>query len=106
MQHGCEWLVKCGALNLVLQEERDTLVDKLLSTTEALHALEARNRESQATASQVTSRGAALVLQTVGLMDANSSCDQLARTALLTVLLPSQTALYSDCAMRHQLCHC
>eukprot|EP00775_Hariotina_reticulata_P002732 gene2732-3029_t len=38
----------------LLEEERDTLVDKLLSTTEALHTLEARNRESQATASQVS----------------------------------------------------
>jgi hypothetical protein len=36
-----------------LQEERDILVDKLLATTEALHASEARNRQNQASASQV-----------------------------------------------------
>jgi hypothetical protein len=38
---------------LLLQEERDILVDKLLSTTEALHASEARNRQSEASQSQV-----------------------------------------------------
>ncbi|WIA08121.1 hypothetical protein OEZ85_007579 [Tetradesmus obliquus] len=37
----------------LLEEERDILVDKLLATTEALHASEARNRQSQASASQV-----------------------------------------------------
>lgn len=43
----------------IKQEERDILVDKLLATTEALHASEARNRESQASASQV---GACLLM--------------------------------------------
>lgn len=37
----------------VLQEERDLLVDKLLATTEALHASEARNRQSEASQGQV-----------------------------------------------------
>jgi hypothetical protein len=35
------------------QDERDALVDRLLLTTEALHASEARNRQSAASASQV-----------------------------------------------------
>lgn len=39
-----------------LQEERDMLVDKLLATTEALHASEARNRQSEASQNQVSAR--------------------------------------------------
>lgn len=52
--HCCSALPKMTLLLLWrLQEERDILVDKLLATTEALHASEARNRQSQASASQV-----------------------------------------------------
>lgn len=43
----------CMFVPLLLQEERDTLVDRLLATTAALHESEARYRQTEASNSQV-----------------------------------------------------
>jgi hypothetical protein len=47
----------CMSMPVLLQEERDTLVDRLLATTAALHESEARYRQTEASNSQVGGKG-------------------------------------------------